>query len=210
MIAPRTQLGFSLIEMIVSLGLFSVVITISVGALLSLIASNSLLRDQQNIMTSLAFTLDSMTREIRTGNYYYCDNSNFANQDGFDNITASPPTFANQDCVNGDAGISFIEGGESITNAQNTRIAYYLGTGNDAGKIMRRIDDQSPQSLVSSGVYVTNFVVTVTGSRPLSGTGGGTQNQPVVTLFIEARESATSGGQPYYVQTTVTQRSLDL
>jgi len=70
--SPTSQFGFTLIEMIVSLGLFSIVITISVGALLVLIATNEQLQAEQSVMTNLSFALDSMTREIRTGTNYYC------------------------------------------------------------------------------------------------------------------------------------------
>lgn len=202
--APRiSQSGFTLVEMIVSLTLFSVVITVTVGALLSLIGSNDQLRSEQSVMTNLAFALDSMSREIRTGVYYNCrpiGNLNAAgyNQDGLGENT--------EDCT-GDInrGISFIEGGNSITTTANERIAYYLLN----NQIMRRVGDDDPQSMTADGIYIAEMRFWVTGSQPLSAgaVGGGTE-QPTVTIFIDARESAT--GIPNYVQTTVTQRALDL
>ena len=79
--------GFTLIEMIVSLGVFSGVITIAIGALLMLVAANDQLQGEQSVMTNLSFALDSMTREIRTGTDYYCDSA--AQDNGNNNIFSS-------------------------------------------------------------------------------------------------------------------------
>lgn len=189
-----TQSGFSLIEMIVSLALFSVVMTISVGALLSLIGSNDQLRSEQSVMTNLAFALDSMSREIRTGSYYNCNDSNFADQEILGTTT--------RNCNPGAYGISFVEGGDSITGGSSRRIAYYL----DQGKIMRRIGNGTDQTMTADGIYIAELKFWVSGSATLL--HGSDVSQPLVTVFIDARESAT--GQSNYVQTTITQRSLDL
>ncbi len=217
------QSGFTLIEMIVSLALFSIVVTISVGALLMLIATNQQLQNEQSVMTNLSFALDSMTREIRTGTNYYCDaqNSDSAGPSGsklFDDgevLDFSPV----QDCPNGNSagrnyqGISFVEGGESITKSADTRIVYYFdnrsGSPNQ-GKIMRRVSGQAAQSIVSSGIYITNAEFFVTGSVPLEVGGASSLDQAMVTIFIEARESDDPSGKAYEIQTTVTQRTLDI
>lgn len=64
--------GFTLVELIVSLGLFSFVVTLAAGAYLVMINVN---REAQSISTgvnSLAFVLEGMTRNIRTGGGYGC------------------------------------------------------------------------------------------------------------------------------------------
>jgi prepilin-type N-terminal cleavage/methylation domain-containing protein len=196
----QQQSGFTLVEMIVSLTLFSVVITITVGALLSLIGSNDQLRTEQSVMTNLAFALDSMSREIRTGTYFFCSTgTNFNNQD----LTIGART--TQDCTATSTGLSFVEGGRSITaSTGSTRIAYYFDSSNHA--IMRRVGNQAPQSMTSEGIYIANLEFTVTGTDTLEASTN--TEQPTVTIFIDARDSAT--GIPNYVQTTVTQRALDL
>ena len=192
--------GFTLVEMIVSLALFSVVVTITVGALLSLIGSNDQLRGQQAVMTNLAFALDSMTREIRTGSYYHCPAATSTIATGIQESLGT----TTRDCTPG-AGISFIEGGDSITGVVNRRVAYYL----DGSQIMRRVGNGTPQSMTADGIHIAEMRWWVTGSRPLSvGNTGGGLEQPTVTIFIDARESAS--GDPNYVQTTITQRALDL
>lgn len=218
----RSQSGFSLVEMIVSLGVFSIVITIAVGALLILIASNQQLQREQSVMTNLSFVLDSMTRELRTGTFYYCDGATGytgANNifDGGDDIDAILGN-STQDCpdgrVSGDElhGISFVESGDSITGASANRILYFFDGSSDetGGKLYRKIGDGEPQSIVSDGIFIRDAAFFVSGSEAL-GSGTTAVDQAAVTIFIEASESA---GDPdadvFYIQTSVTQRTIDI
>ena len=211
----HTQSGFTLIEMIVSLGLFSIVVTISVGALLVLVATNQQLQGEQSVMTNLSFALDSMTREIRTGTSYYCDWS--VNDNGVFNLNSNVDEEhgdETQDCANGNpdpqanhfVGLSFKEGGDSITR-NSQRILYYYDQ--SKGKIFRKTGSDAPQSITSSGIFVTDFDFFVSGSDPLSSSNT-QRDQASVTIFIEAAETSAANEKPYYVQTTISQRTLDL
>lgn len=222
---PRTQHGFTLIEMIVSLGVFSIVATIAVGALLVLIGTNRQLQGEQSIMTNLSFALDSMTREIRTGTHYYCDSAANYSAGGPNNIfdggndldallTDVSARQRNQNCDGTPpgghelVGIAFIEGGDSITGSDG-RILYFYDE--EDGKIYRRIGTEVAESIVSSGLFIRDFKIVVTGSDPLS-TGGGTseRDQAAVTFYIEAAESSNPAAKSYRIQTTITQRTLDI
>lgn len=215
--SPKTsQSGFSLVEMIVSLGVFSVVITIAVGALLTMIASNNQLQAEQSVMTNLSFALDSMTREIRTGSHYYCysagsDNNNIfdsgEDQDSILNINDF------NDCATGRPvgqkfqGISFVEGGNSITGTINKRILYYYSKNDEV--IYRRVGALSAQPITSSGIVIDAAEFYVTGSEPQSDGGN---DQPTVTIFMEAHDANDTSANPkkYRLQTTITQRALDI
>jgi prepilin-type N-terminal cleavage/methylation domain-containing protein len=211
----RSQSGFTLIEMIVSLGLFSLVVTVAVGALLMLVATNRQLQSEQSVMTNLSFALDSMTREIRTGTHYYCEWS--ANNNGTFNPVSNIDSIrgdSTNDCLSGNpnpsanvfVGLSFKEGGNSITQSQD-RILYYFDK--SAGKIFRKVGGDTPESITSSGIYIKDFDIHVSGSDPL--TDGVTErDQPVVTIFIEAAETNSASAKTHYMETTVTQRTLDI
>lgn len=208
--------------MIVSLGVFSIVVLGAVGALLILVGTSRQLQGEQSVMTNLSFALDSMTREIRTGTHYYCDTEASYSSDTYNNIfsaendldallTDESGSFRTQDCdgtIPGGftlVGIAFVEGGDSIT-ASDERILYFYDE--NEGKIYRRIGDEESESVTSSGLVVRDFQVTVSGSDPLS-SGVGEYDQPAVTLYIEASDSSDSS-KVYKVQTTVTQRTLDI
>ena len=225
----RTTSGFTLIEMIVSLGVFSVVVTIAVGALLVLIAANRQLQDEQSILSNLAFALDSMTREIRTGTQYYCESHN--NNTGTPgrifnpsyDIDAQLPPDDVQDCYDGRSpnshrfqGVAFVEGGDSITGASANRILYFFDQNDNT--IYRRVGGttgaDSIQPIVSDGIFIINAEFFVSGSAPLLDGPPADQQQATVTISIEASASdpalAAVPVKRHRIQTTVTQRTLDI
>lgn len=63
-LAPR---GFTLIELLVSIGIFSVVIIIVAGAITAVINANKQAQVITSLVNNLNFTLESMTRAIKTG-----------------------------------------------------------------------------------------------------------------------------------------------
>lgn len=217
------QKGFTLVEMIVALGLFSVVATVAVGALMTMIGTNEQLQAERSVMTNLSFALDSMTREIRTGTKYYCAERPDYSPGGHDaifDLSDSQEELGDttQDCATGRGagsglqGVSFIEGGDSITSAvTGQRILYFYDRtdGPNDGKIMRRVGDEEAQSIVSSGIYITDAEFFVTGSAPLSADAG-EADQPAVTIVIKATDVDDPEAKEYKIQTTVVQRSLDI
>ena len=214
----KSQSGFTLIEMIVSLAVFSVVVTISVGALLILIASNRQLQEEQSVLSNLAFAMDSMTRDIRTGSQYYCHSEGAGGSgDPIDDMTTLLVNTEVKDCPAGKEdedhvyqGLAFNEGGESITGTTDSRIIFYF----DAleNKIYRWINKDAssgdPESLVSDGIFIINAEFFVTGSAPLPDT-----TQAAVTIIIEASvddPDLVPDTKRYFLQTTVVQRTLDI
>lgn len=192
--------GFTLIEMLVALSLFTIVITIAAGAFLALISVSKGVQSEQTVMTTLTFVLDSMTREIRTGSNYWC-NTRAA-------LQTPAATTAYRDCINGDAGLSLIESGSSITSAAgNKRIAYYFDTTSSTAKtIMRKVGTNAPQSIVSSGITLTSVEFFVTGTERFD-INQTNITQPSVTIVLQALDDA---GVTTTLQTTVTQRELDI
>jgi hypothetical protein len=183
-----------------------------------MVAANQRLQGEQSVMTNLSFALDSMTREIRTGTNYYCDWSvNKSGVFGEDTDVDDEHGNGTQDCANGNpspstnyfVGMSFKEGGESITSnspGDPDRVLYYFDR--SQGKIIRKIGTSEAQ-LTSSGIYIKNFDVFVSGSEPLTSSDT-EQDQASVTLFIEAAETADPNQKSYFLQTTISQRTLDI
>ncbi len=67
-----TTSGFTLVEMIVSIGIFIVVALISVGAFLKIMDANKKAQSLKTAINNINFALESMTRELRVGSNYYC------------------------------------------------------------------------------------------------------------------------------------------
>jgi len=64
--------GFTLIEMIVSIGLFSLVMLVVTAAYLAIIALDKEARTTNEVVANLSFAVESMARNIRTGTQYSC------------------------------------------------------------------------------------------------------------------------------------------
>lgn len=205
-----TTSGFTLIELIISVGLFAVAVTISVGSLLVLVAQSQQGQADQNTMTNISFALDSMTREIRTGYDYYCapiNNSDIATAFFNQEVLASV-----NDCPDGypggsdrHTGISFIEGGESITGGTGyERIAYWFDLRDTERTIYRRVGNGAAERILSSDIEIVDAEFMVDGTNPNDAA------QPTVTIYLEARDVSESTGNTVKFQTTITQRILDI
>jgi len=64
--------GFTLIEMIVSVGLFSVVMLVVTAAYLAIITLDKESRSTNELVVNLSFALESIARNVRTGTNYSC------------------------------------------------------------------------------------------------------------------------------------------
>lgn len=111
-----TNRGYTLIELIIAVGLFALIMTLTSGAYFVMIDIN---RQTQGItagINDLSFALESMMRSIRTGASYACNGSgdcenggssfSFIDSRGDDiSYILDMPTFAIQETVNGGAPV---------------------------------------------------------------------------------------------------------
>lgn len=210
--------GFSLIEVLVSLSIFTIVVTICVTVLYTLIDANARTRNAQSIVTNLSFTLDSITREIRTGKDYFCTDSLSA----LPVKTDADPNPNVSDCAGGGDYLAFNEGGQSLTKDtpnDSRRIAMRLS---DDGKLQRRLgngdgtidadEDTDWIDLTSDGVTVEELKFFVTGTEP-AGENDANPNiePPAVILYLSGTIGDEEANETeFQIQTTITQYSLDL
>lgn len=71
----NTHRGYTLLELIVSIGLFSLAMLLVMGAYLMLISFDRRARATNELVTNLNFALESMSRNVRTGTQYSCNSS---------------------------------------------------------------------------------------------------------------------------------------
>ena len=71
--SAHSRRGFTLVEMIVSLMIFSIVAVVALGALVKIVSANKKAQTLQASITNLNFAIDSMSREMQVGGRYYCD-----------------------------------------------------------------------------------------------------------------------------------------
>lgn len=181
--------------MLVSVALFAIVVTTSVGTLLVLVDANAKSQSIQIAINNLSFAVDVMTRQLRTGTDFYCA----ANEPAL--VSGSSLQSGTMDCSNGGSAIAFTD------TRTGQRIGYALShpSGNT---IQRRIDGVSGNAwldMTGGNISITNLDFVVTSS------GSGDDEQPTVTVFIEADVGDVTGlGSQFQIQTSVTQRKLDI
>lgn len=133
--------GFTLVEMIVAIFIFSIVMVVAVGALVSVVEANRKAQGVKSVMNNLNFALDSMTRAIRVGTDYSCATTNCDSE--------------------GSSSFSFMStDGEEVTytfNSTDARIERTIGTG-------------SPASLTAPEVTVQELRFYLTGESPSDST----------------------------------------
>jgi len=79
--------GFTLIEILVSVGIFLIVVMIAIGSIMSIFNANRKAQSLGIITNNLNFAFESMIRDMRTGSNYVLDNPQsltFKDKDGND------------------------------------------------------------------------------------------------------------------------------
>jgi len=187
--------GFSLIEILVALGLFSFVITITTTGLLSLLDANAKSQTLRLAMDNLSFVLDNLSRNARTGYNYSC----------YTTTPSSPDTGNSRaDCSSSTGGValSFTDGetGNRVTYRRNGEsIERGVSINNSAG---------SWSPVTSDNVKINDMSFLVSGTDFNT---DGNDKQPTVTIWLTGEVGAfTKTKSDFEIQTTVTQRILDL
>ncbi len=192
--------AFTLIEVLVSLALFSTVMLVGVGALLTVIDANAKAQATQSVMNNLNIAIDGMMRSVRMGSKYRCGV-----------LTAGDGL----DCVNPSNRMSF------ITHEGNLQAYYLNGT-----QIYRRAcangtSDCTDLPITAADIDITRFDIYIAGAERTYSSLPKDVVQPVAVFVIEGtagseRLSSSLYGKKkkirteFKLQTVATQRLLDL
>ncbi len=176
--------GFTLVEMIVSVGLFAIVMVVSITALLALVDANRKARTLQSVVNNLNVALDGMVRSLRMGHTYRCDST--------DPVTNGPNS-----CPDGGTLISFIthDGGVVVYDWDN--VAERLRVSRNGG---------TSSYLTAPEVEITEMKFYVVGTTP------GDEFQPKVVMVIKgvANTGISKTQTTFSIQSTAVQRVLDI
>lgn len=179
--------GFTLIEVLVSVSIFSMVMLVATGAVFSIVEANKKTHALKSVMTNLNFALESMARDIRVGSQFACN--------GFG------------DCYGGVVG-------ERFSYKANRDID---GDGDANDSIEYSLADQGIKKEVTGGTYRGISVITAREVHIESlkfyviGTGVSPDDviQPKVVITIKGYAGVAGTRSDFNIQTTVSQRSID-
>jgi prepilin-type N-terminal cleavage/methylation domain-containing protein len=183
--------GFTLIELIVSLGLFSMVIVVAAGSYMSLIALDREVRISNELVTNLSFAVDSMSRSIRTGTEYKCT----PGDSNGNSISGNCHEFSYKDYK--DCTITY-------RNSGGTLVQSISGTGCSVGTDIPLTDSRI--KLSTTNPQGLTFYVTGIGQ-----TGSEAAKQPTVFFSLSGEIEEVQGQKrSFTIESRATQRYIDL
>lgn len=200
------QKGFTLVELLVSVFIFSMVMLVAVGSLLSMVDANRKAQTIKSAVNNLSFALDGMSRAIRVGTTFRCGT---AAQSG---SSATLSSWGN--CVNtveGGSLIAFEAYGGNRSNSADQWV-YCRGTGttcSESGTAILRSQNGGAnyQSITSSEVTVEDLRFYVVGVAPRS---SGSMSQPRIVMVMHGYAGSNEKTKTEIrLQTTMTPRLLD-
>lgn len=192
--------GFSLVELLVSLSIFSTVMTISIGTILVMIDINAKAQAIFTSSTNVAFALDNITREIRTGHHYYCGSGTGYTAEGPQEVNSTNA------CVPTTQDPQFIY---FTRERDGVRSGYKLSVLNEVGYIEQYFNGNWTPITSIEDVDIETFSLRVQGIT--SHGVNGDVVQPGVDLIIEGKMSnGLEVDTEFSLETHVAQRRLDI
>jgi len=174
--------GFTLVELLVSISVFSVVMVICMGSIVVMLDSNRKSEAERSVMDNLGYTMDNMVRSIRFGSSYHCGLSGTLNQP--------------LDCPTGDTAIT-------VLDSSGTQTTYRLS----GGAIVKTVGGVD-YILTSPDTTIQTLTFFVLGSTLYS---AGDVVQPRVIITVNGIAGVNSKSQSSFnLETMVSQRKLDI
>lgn len=204
--------GFTLLEMTVSLGLFTIIMFIATSAFLSIVNTDRKARATRIAIDNLNIALEDMTRKIKTGTTYYCGESATGTYDCPVGTPSNALSFNDQSGTR--ITYKLAQGGGNITAGTG------CGFTNGVQGCILRTDPSSGLYMIATSpeIDITNLKFMVSGSLPCGGgancvssPGVTDTKQPTVVVLINGSLPAigASATTTFKMQTTVTQRVYD-
>ncbi len=186
-----TQRGFTLIEILVATTLFSVVMIISIGAIISINDSNKKAQLTRTVINNLNFAMENMARNLRIGITYHCDYT-------VGNVASA------RDCLSGANSIA-LEGYKGDVNNGSDQIVYRLNTST------RQIERSTNSGAGGTFIPITSPELSIDSLQfYVTGATSGDGKQPRVVISISGSAIFKNVIKSNFtIQTAVSQRKLD-
>lgn len=181
--------GFTLIELLTATSIFLVIMTISMGSILTVFDINRKSRAMKNAITNVNVVLESMSKEMRYGRFYGCGPGTGA-------VVPDISTYVGQNCslTSGSGFLRFV-------SSDNELITYRF----NAQRIERRVGSggwifaTSPEVIVNSVTFDVKGETDVPPNDTL---------QPKVLIKIRATAGTGGDETEFTLQTIISQRAF--
>ena len=191
--------GFTLVEVIVSLGVFSLVAVFSISSLVILTNAQKKALGLQAIQDNLRYALSSIANDIRQGNYFYCSASDAIPTELVD---GRRPTLDCKIDQGGNNAITFLDYRRKI-------VTYRLGNCEGVFCIEKSIRDHYEDAPILYSPISSRDIKINELSFYLAGSSLSDFTEPRITISIHGIAFPnTKGETEFSLQTTVSKRSM--
>ena len=197
--------GFTLIELIVAVGVFTVIATLAVGSLLVMIDAEEKVFNVQTNQDNVRFVLEAMGRSIRTGIFYNKAFAGYPNQCTTGQHITPPGT----DCFEFLAADIDADGDDDhVVYRRDSGAGCGVGYPAGSGCIVREINpgtaEQSILPMTSPEVDISQLSFYINGNEDFD------ERHPRVTIVLRAETPQSSFlSSELIVQTTISQFERD-
>ena len=192
--ANKKQAGFTLIEMMVSIAVFMLVMTVAASALLTVIDANRKAQSIKTAINNLNFVLEGVTKDMRMGSQYEC---------------LLNGVFQSSDCEFGE-GVRY----HGPVGNQRFTIRYVPADDGVVGYLERCVDSVNAttdcfdfEPLTAREANITNVAFYLTGQT--NSCASVDRTQPMITMTISGvagkKENTTSS---FSLQTSASERNV--
>lgn len=196
-INTKKNKGFTLIELMVSISIFSIIMLTAIGSFLITLNVAKNARALRFAMDNVNFAMESMTRSIRMGKNYYCPS--IPPGDGSDTVFLGTD-LGTADCPNGATFIAFVP---QKANPAGSYIAYRQRRVKEDFYTLDRCDKTGTcVPTVSSDVNVKklNFIV--------KGSSDSDDLQPSAYIIMQGEVMVRGKPVSFAIQTLASQRNF--
>jgi prepilin-type N-terminal cleavage/methylation domain-containing protein len=205
----KTTAGFTLVEVMISIGLFTVVMVIGIGAILGVSSTHRKTQAMRTVVDNLSFLVEDMSRSMRLGGYFVCV------PDPVNDFTLSvwsgvQNTSDGTDCK----GISFEPYWSYIPSDYTNQVIYMMDEVDGVGTIFKKeaentslsLNEMKPVTPAEINIDVEHSGFTVIGSDP----NDAPKLQPKVIIVLKGKVKVGNTENDFNLQTTVSARLLDV
>ncbi|MHB8660532.1 MAG: prepilin-type N-terminal cleavage/methylation domain-containing protein [Minisyncoccota bacterium] len=181
--------GFTLIELIVSIGLFASVMTIAAGAYLTIIRVDQQAQAISTGIDNLSFALETMARSIRSGSVYDCNSDTGGSTNDCSGGSNPPYNYFSFTAQDGITIITYRKNGSAIEEST------------DGGTSWTPLTDPS--------ITITSLTFYASGT---ANARAGDYYQPYVTIVVSGTTNAGPGQpqKPFTIESSAVWRGSDL
>jgi prepilin-type N-terminal cleavage/methylation domain-containing protein len=186
--------GFSLIELIVAMGLFSLVMLVATSAYYTLIGLDRRARATNDVVNNVSFAVDSMSRGMRTGTNYQC----------YDGSPDADGNSTNGNCTCAayfDTNLSKYVTYHLMGSQGNHSIGRTVGAGGPLS-----CNDAQATSITAPSINISTLAFYIQGA------GASDDYQPHIIYTVKGSMPADNKGNTttFTIQGNATQRRIDL